>query len=485
MQLFRRKFLVFGLLALALNSANLLAQSCDPDFVVIDPNVLRINVLPTGSDDTENIQCALRAAADEGIPIVKLDQAAYFLSSISVEGFNGSFEGTTRSNSVIRILGGSISCNSIAGGGQIPAALKFIEGRPTVQFLRFEFQSTVQPCVSGDPLTSIIHFTGTRTGTSECSNDVIFGQVDRVDFIGRAPGVGSQRAVTAVPEGSLLGGCKDTLLGTIKVNRSTFSDFAFAVSTELRGLAQVDINFNSFSHAASGTVADITLLDTGQSTSIIGNEFSGSSDPGEGYVAVFLATTDANSPSTTRLAIENNMFQIEDFGSAATAIAVGLDSAPQALNTLVAISNNTFNLISFDDTEATGIFVSGGISGNTVTNNRFIGGGIGIFMVSDSAIISDWFIGSNSGFVSLTSSLADVVFFTNTFNNIMGPNQSASVIDQGNNFIFTGNSGSSSSGTLDSVKTADGGSRRSIADLAIFSSQVTMQEQMRLAFQGK
>src|SRR6056297_179425 len=81
-------------------------QSCDPDFVSLDPNVLRVNVLPTGSDDTGNIQCALDVAAAEGIPIVKLERATYFVSSVSVAGFDGSFEGTTRRDSVVRIIGG-------------------------------------------------------------------------------------------------------------------------------------------------------------------------------------------------------------------------------------------------------------------------------------------------------------------------------------------------------------------------------------------
>jgi len=442
-----RVTLILMIVISLLYAGNAFAQNCDSDFVGLDPNVLRINVLPTGTDDTANIQCALEVAASEGIPIVKLDRATYFLSSISVAGFNGSFEGTTRNDSVVRILGGSVNCGAIQNGGQIPAAMKFIQGRPTVQFLRFEFDSSVQPCTSGEPLRALIHFTGTRTGTSECSNDVIFGQVDRTDFVGHGPGIGSQRAVTAIPEASVLGGCKETLLGTIKVNRSSFSDFGFAVSTELRGSAQVDINFNSFSHASPGSVADISLLNTGQSTTVIGNEFSGSSDPDEPYLSIFFGASRTNAPNTTRLAIENNSFAAGNFGSTAVPVAIGLDAVQQAPNSLVSIINNSFNLSSFGDNEAIGIFVTGGVSGNSITRNRFSGSGIGIFMSSDIATIADWFIGGNAGFANLSSPLRDIVLFTNTFNNIVGPNQSASVFDDGNNFVFSGNSSQEASGT--------------------------------------
>ena len=453
-----------------LHAGNAFAQNCDSDFVGLDPNVLRINVLPTGSDDTQNIQCALEAAASEGIPIVKLDRATYFISSISVAGFNGSFEGTTRNDSVVRILGDSVNCGAIQNGGQIPAAMKFIEGRPTVQFLRFEFDSSVQPCTSGEPLRALIHFTGTRTGTSECSNDVIFGQVDRVDFLGQGPGIGSQRAVTAIPEASVLGGCKDTLLGTIKVNRSSFSDFGFAVSTELRGSAQVDINFNSFSHTSPGGVADIALLNTGQSTSVIGNEFSGISDPGEAYTSIFFGASRTGAPNTTRLAIENNSFVAGDFGSAATSISIGLDSAQQAQNSLVSIVNNVFNLTTVDDTSGVGIFVTGGISGNSITRNRFAGSGVGVFMASEIATIADWFIGGNAGYPSLSSSLADIVLFTNTFNNIVGPNQSASVIENGNNFIFTGNSLNSSGDVSHNRRGDDPGAAKYHLNLSVINN---------------
>lgn len=461
------------------------AQNCDENFVALDPNVLQVNVLPTGSDDTENIQCALEAAASEGIPTVKLDRAIYFISSISVEGFSGSLEGTTRSDSVIRILGGSVSCSSISAGGQIPAALKFVEGRPTVQFLRFEFDSNVQPCTSGEPLRALVHFSGRPTGTSECSNDVIFGQVDRVDFVGRGPGIGSQRAVTAIPEATVLGGCKDTLLGTIKVNRSSFSNFGFAVSTELRGSAQVDINFNSFSHDAPGNVADITLLNTGQSTSVIGNEFSGISDPDEGYTGIFFGATRASAPNTTRLAVENNSFSAGDFGSVAVPIAIGLDSVQQPPNALVSIVNNNFSLFSSDDTDAVGIFVTGGVSGNSINRNRFAGSGIGIFMSSDITTIADWFMGGNSGFANLSSSLRDIVLFTNTFNNIVGPNQSASVFDDGNNFVFTGNTTNSFQEVSSSGVDERGGTVETGIDNLTIKEFMAMQEAVRKSFMGQ
>ncbi|MCA1779360.1 MAG: hypothetical protein LC637_08265 [Xanthomonadaceae bacterium] len=412
------------------------AQSCDEEFVGIDNNALQVNVLPTGSDDTENIQCGLDLATISGIPVVKLQRASYFISSVIVRDFSGRFEGTTRDSTTLRVLPNSINCAAMAAAGQAPAALKFVEGRPILQFMRIEYDAAVEPCTDGAALRSLVHLTGTATGSAECSNDVIFGQVDRIDFATRGLALGGTFALEAGAEGAVLGGCKNTLLGTIKVNRSSFSNFEFSIGTQLRGQAQVDINFNVFNPGDLNnlTLADIVLIDTGQSTSVIGNEFNGSSTADNGYSAIFMAAVSAESPASTRLAVESNTFNIAGDASA-DAIALGLPVDLQAQNGRISIAGNVFNLETTGDTEVTGVFVTD-LSRGTIVGNRFAGSGTGVFLNSGNRAVLDWYIGANTGFANLESEQASVFFGAGTSNNIVGPSQSASVLDFGSNTVL-------------------------------------------------
>jgi len=413
------------------------AQSCDEEFVGIDNNVLQVNILPTGSDDTENIQCGLELASASGIPVVKLQRATYFIGSVVVSDFSGSFEGTTRDTTVVRMLPDSIDCTAMTAAGQAPAALKFVEGRPSLQFMRIEYDAAVEPCTNGAALRSLVHLTGTPTGSAECSNDVIFAQVDRIDFATSGQALGGTFAVEAGPEGAVLGGCKNTLLGTIKVNRSSFSNFEFAVGTQLRGQAQVDINFNAFNPGDIDnlTLSDIVLVDTGQSTTVTGNEFSGSSDALNGYTGIFLASLDANAPSNTRLAVENNVFNVR--GDAAMAVSLGLPVDQQSQTGRISIAGNEFNLENIGETGVTGVFVTD-ISGGVIVGNRFSGTGVGVFLNAANRAVSDWYIGANTGLANLDSQVADVFFGAGTDNNVVGPGQSATVLDLGDNSQLQG-----------------------------------------------
>jgi hypothetical protein len=72
--------------------AALAAVDCDPDFVVQEGS--RFTVLPTGTDDTANLQCAFDAAVDAGPGSeVRLLAGAYHTGQIVVNEFHGSFCG--------------------------------------------------------------------------------------------------------------------------------------------------------------------------------------------------------------------------------------------------------------------------------------------------------------------------------------------------------------------------------------------------------
>lgn len=70
----------------------LAAVDCDPDFVVQEGS--RFTVLPTGTDDSANLQCAFDAAVDAGPGSeVRLLAGAYHTGQIVVNEFHGSFYG--------------------------------------------------------------------------------------------------------------------------------------------------------------------------------------------------------------------------------------------------------------------------------------------------------------------------------------------------------------------------------------------------------
>ena len=100
---------------------------CDaPEFSV---NNGVVGVSPSGGDDSCNIQGALDAAKTMGYPTVRLANGDYNLSSIRVEKFSGSLEGTTRVGTVVNVMDESIDCTSMNLAGQAAAAIKFVEGR--------------------------------------------------------------------------------------------------------------------------------------------------------------------------------------------------------------------------------------------------------------------------------------------------------------------------------------------------------------------
>ncbi len=83
----------------------------------------------------------------------------------------------------------------------------------------------------------VVHFTGDPL-LIPVPNETGFGVIDRVELVGADMLVEQIIGVASVAEGALFGDCNETLLGTSKVNRSSLSNFYFAVLTSLRGAGQ-------------------------------------------------------------------------------------------------------------------------------------------------------------------------------------------------------------------------------------------------------
>jgi hypothetical protein len=402
------------------NQAMAVSIGCDDDFVQLNNNELVINVAQTGGDDTANIQCALDEAAFNGFPTVRLDTGTYNISNLVVEDFNGTLEGSTQTSTFIDVLPQSIDCQAMENAGLTSSAIKFVGGTPRIRFMTI---SAAQPCFA-DQLSTILHFTGESAFANNCANDVIFGAVDRVILEGFDAETGPFSGVLAIPEGAEFGGCKKTLLGTLKLNRSTVRNTEVGIATGMRSGAQVDINFNEFD---SNTIA-VLLVDTNQNTTITSNEFFGASSSAGEYISIAVLTEEVDAPNKTRVVIDNNDFNVSSSSGVRSVVIAGIQDGRVA-NISSVITNNRFFLSGVD----TFGVVFGDISNTHVASNLFSGNGAAAVFVGGDTPVTGWTITANNmaGFSSDT--VADIHLDANTSQCIIGPAQGAFVNDMGSN----------------------------------------------------
>ena len=81
---------------------------CDHDYVKVHGTTIK--VLPTGVDDTENLQCALDLATSMRWAKVKLIAGEYHTSFLEAEGFHGVFKGAGRDHTTILTLAEGLDC---------------------------------------------------------------------------------------------------------------------------------------------------------------------------------------------------------------------------------------------------------------------------------------------------------------------------------------------------------------------------------------
>ena len=239
---------------------------CDDSYVKQAADALIIKVKPNGIDDTSNIQCALDWAVDTGMPQVRLSADTFYISHLVIEKFNGSLQGMTIDTTIIEVLDDSIACNTLTSSGRSSAAIKFVKGEPRLRFMTIHAH---RACQTNNPLQAIVRFTGAPAEVGVCRSDVVFGAVDRVILDGTSKTTGPLAAVSVSPEVHAASGCKNTLLGTFKLNRSMLANTQFGLVSQMKSAAQVDVNFNDF----IGNESAIWLIDTNQSTTITLNDF--------------------------------------------------------------------------------------------------------------------------------------------------------------------------------------------------------------------
>jgi len=411
-------FLCYGTPLFAMSES----VGCNDTFVTLSGEELVIDVTPTGSDDTVNMQCALDAAVADGIPVVRLSAGTFFISSLSVEGFKGTLEGKTKISSIISVLDNSVDCVAMADSGRTPSVIKFIKGEPRIRFLTL---TADHPCMGASRISNFLHFTGGSANAADCTNDVIFAAVDRIILEGTDATSGPFVGISVWPEGDQFGGCKVTLLGTFKLNRSEISNTLFGLMTTMKSGAQVDVNFNEFH---DNQIA-VYLLNTNQNTTVTANKFFSTATFSALYNGVSIATLSASAPTSTRVVVHNNEFNVSTSNGGTSVSIVGVQD-PVRTNVSSVITNNTFNLVG---TKPWGVFF-GDISNTHVSANRFNGSGFGAVFVSGSTPVSGWTITANTGLASFESAIGDDISLGETTSRcIVGPGQGATVGDQGTN----------------------------------------------------
>lgn len=377
---------------------------CSSD-VVLNGGVIEVSA--TGGDDTENIQCALQAGADNGFREVVLLDPEYSTGYVSVTNFIGDFRGKSSDATTVNVQDGSLSCSASAAG----AAFEFLQGTPTLRRMTI---NASEPC--GNQLSaSIVAF---YTNANDCSKRVVYGFMDRV-VLGGA-GVNGNDVVTGVTMDAAPG-CDASVLGSLKINRVVFNSLDVGVISSLGGGGQLDINYNEF----NGNGLPIAILDASQSATILANKISYndvagySAGSGLGTTGIFIGST-IDSPSSNGTVIRSNTFT--DGGVSTQGFAIISGQADKAIVHGLNILQNTFNGNS-GDTSGAGIAVfdtnDGAVAGNVFKNYS----SAWIYLDSDAlpGTVSGWSITANS--FSGSTGADDIYLGAGTTGNVVGRNQ--------------------------------------------------------------
>lgn len=330
-----------------------------------------IEVAAVSGDDAPNIECALNAATAQGFGSVLLTSPQYSIASkVVVDGFTGEFKGISIANTRVQVQDGWMNCNA-----SNPNVIQFSNGFGVV--VRFMTIAVGSPCqFTGSP--SVIGFT---TDPNNCADRTTFGTVDRVTIRGQ----GLQG--TDFVDGVLMftaDNCGPRILGTLKVNRSTFDQLDRGVVSGVVANGQVDVNFNTFTAVG----IPIFMRDQSQSTTILGNMIEyNNGDYGDNFFGRYGIRMEslAGSPANNSTTIKNNTFRnqlVNSFG-----IAVGLGVFTDPVNHAVFISDNIFE-------------------GATASQTADNGAGIGIEGINDGVISGNAFRGGTREWIFLTTSTA-------------------------------------------------------------------------------
>ena len=399
-----------------------------PTAVALNGGTIEVAADASG-DDTENIQCALDAATDGGYRDVYLTSSNYSIGAIAVTGFVGDLRGRSKANTNVTIQNDSLSCDGATG-----VALEFRVGTASVRNMTLSVDS---PCGDGGSASVIAYYSNPQ----KCDNRTTFGNVDRVVING--VGTSGTDTVSGVRMEAALDCSADNerILGTLKVNRSEINELDFGVMSSVAGGGQVDVNYNTFDKVG----LPLTILDAGQSTTVLSNTFNYNDVPGYpagtglGTTAVFIAST-SKSPSKNSTTLKSNTFKDAGTSSAGYGILAGQQGSSIAHTMLVSANTFTGNAANTAGAGLAAIDTNDGL----VSGNRFSGkagawvdlrsGSTGLGYVGGS--VSGWAIVAND--FGASQATTDILLGTRTSGVIVGKNQDRPIVEDqtGNNDVL-------------------------------------------------
>ena len=416
--------------------------------VSLDGGTIEVEADASG-DDTENLQCALDAAAAGGYRNVSLTSPDYSIGAIIVTGFVGDLTGRSKANTTVTIQDSSLSCD-----GAIGVALEFRLGTASVRNMTLSVDS---PCGNGGSASVIAYY----SNPDQCSKRATFGNVDRVVITGA--GTSGLDAVTGVLM-EAAPGCdanNERITGTLKVNRSDLVDLDFGVISSVAAGGQVDINYNTF----SGVGLPLTIIDASQSTTVLSNTFNYNDVPGYpaasslGTTAVFIPST-ADSPNTNSTTLKSNTFK--DGGASSSGYGILVGQYGKSINHTMLVSANLFtgNSASTEGSGLAAIDTKDGL----VSGNRFSGAAGTSWVDLRSGSSTDGFAGGSvTGWAvvannfSASQATTDVLLGTRTSGIIVGKDQNLPIVDDqtGDNDVLESSSGSWTSAWGNARSTVD------------------------------
>jgi len=343
----------FVILKVAFSTEAMAVTNDCPGDVYVDGAALVVE--PTGSDDTENLQCAVDSASRQALKAVRLEAGDYYIDQLLISNFEGSIEGKSIGTTRLRLSRRQLDCPK--EDFETIIAPITVKGGDTV-FRYMTIDASAGPCFRGD-FWSILLYT-----QQSCSSRVAFGAVDRVRVIGdRSSGsVGitavSQPACAAIGNGAL---------GTFRVNRVALESVGVGVRTSKVGVAQVDINFSDFTEVGTG----IQIFNANQSTSIVSNRIEYNTGPTTGApMGIFVDTTEAWAPEENRTVIHQNALAQGTFDDSSRAVVLS-NSTIEADHSAV-ITRNVFQLKSNSRSANNGVVITD-TDNVTIVDNRFLG----------------------------------------------------------------------------------------------------------------
>jgi hypothetical protein len=343
--------LVFALAFVGGAGAATAASACDAAFVIQQGGLF--TVLPTGTNDTANLQCAFDSAVAAGPGSeVRLLPGAYHTAQIVVNEFHGSFSGAGADETAVfnlpnlYVAPGDFYLTPPSAGNPWPLLFSFVGGDFSISGLAFRIvgdEPTQGWTIYGiDPplkeLACAVCILGTEAH-AEISHVLVEGEIKEGSLFGYNLGNG-------IYFEGWIGEPSPPISGSFSVHDSSFRSQAWPTPILNLSNASVVISHNDYEGTSFA-------LDGGD---MVNSSLEFSHNKVKGPIGVNLYNSYIPEEVGSKFLIRNNVFDVEDVG-------VRLDQTFGEGNRCLLLGNNV-------QSPEVGIFLGEGISGCTV-----VGGG--------------------------------------------------------------------------------------------------------------